>query len=198
MAKMLQAETDPNFSDFDWTDFFQSSVMRVWRELIDLKQAFFCKRKIEIVHTAGGIFNLPDDFYEILWVEDPDGVAYYSRSLSKEREEGKVGWTLNEKTLVLVNETTIPSSLFIDYRYYPKEMGDWSSTSNNGDDPEADTTYELNYPLNNNRGLRLISNIIPVMAKVKDNSISESEFQLFLVEELKNFIPRYYVDMSQK
>jgi hypothetical protein len=167
--------------------------MRIWREILDLKQVYFCKRKEAVTHAGSGVYNLPEDFYELIWVQDPDSTPFYPVNIKKEREELKPGFVVNGQQLIIVNWETLPDNLYVDYRHFPKEFADWTG----GDDPE-ETTYELDYPLNNQRGLRLISNIIPVMAKVKDGSLTEAEFQANITQELVNFMPRYYADMTSK
>ncbi len=191
--KMLQAATDPLYSNIDWSDYFRSVVMRIWREILDLDQTYFCRRKFEIQHVSGGVYSLPDDFHELLWVQETNGEPFYPVNLKKEREGGRTGWLLNEGSLIIVNIDTYPTSLLIDYRRHPKDFSDWTG----GDDPE-EAAYELDYPLNNNRGLVLISNMIPVVAKVKDGSITDAEFQTFFAQELANFMPRFFADMTNK
>ncbi|MDD2998941.1 MAG: hypothetical protein PHV05_07740 [Candidatus Riflebacteria bacterium] len=191
--KMLQGSTDPLWSNVDWSDIFQSAVMRVWSEILDLDQAFFCERKVEISHAGEGVYNLPSDFYELLRVQEASGAGFYKVSLKDEREKLKPGWVINNGKLLIVNWTPLPSSVFIDYRRYPKEFPDWTGV----DDPE-NALYELDHPFNNQRGLRLFSSIIPILAKVKDESLTETEFQVFLLDEIKNFDPRFVSDMSSK
>lgn len=191
--KMLQGETDPLYSNIDWSDYFHSAIMRVWRELLDLNQTYFCKRKFEIQHVADGTYSLPSDFHELLWVQEISGEPFYSVSLKQERELGKTGWLINEGFLLIVNIDTYPASLLIDYRRYPKDFPAWDGK----DDPE-ESPYELDYPMNNDRGLVLVSNMIPVMAKVKDGSITDAEFQTFFNQELANFMPRFFADMTNK
>jgi hypothetical protein len=196
-AKMLQASTDSMYSKEDWSDFFQSSVMRIWHQLMDLKQSFFCKRKHEIAHIGNGFFQLPDDYFEPIWVAEANGEAFYEVGIRKEREDLRAGYVINTDKLIIVNWSDFPDSLFLDYRHYPKEFPDWDPALDNGNDPEIDSTYELDYPLNNQRGLRIISNMIPMMAKVKDGSVTDAEFQLFFNEELRNFMPRFFTHLTK-
>lgn len=191
-TKFLQASTDPMFSREDWSDFFQSAVMRIWHELMDLKQEFFCRRKEPIIHLGDGIYQLPADFYEPIWVQESGGEAFYPVGIRKEREDLKVGYLINNDKLIIVNWPDLADSLLLDYRHYPKEIPDWSGA----DDPE-EAEYELDYPLNNQRGQRIISNMIPMMAKIKDGSVTDAEFELFFNEELRNFMPRFFTHLHK-
>jgi hypothetical protein len=166
--------------------------MRIWHELMDLKQNYFCKRQAPISHIGNGIYQLPDDFFEPIWVEESNGSAFYPVGIKKEREDLKTGYVINNDTLIVVNWPDNEDTLYLDYRHYPKEMPDWAG----GDDPEEEA-YEPDYPLNNQRGLRIISNMIPMIAKVKDGSVTEAEFHLFFNEELRNFMPRFFTHLNK-
>mgnify|MGYP000201798808 CR=1 FL=1 len=181
-ARILNGATDPMWSSQEWGDLFQDALDRVWHELLLCGEDFFVTRRATVPHVGSGVYTLPSDFFALLWVEEPNGSPVYNvGSYHLERVELKCGYRLNGQSLLLVNwdSADYPTSLVIDYQTTPKEMDDWDGTddptTDNGTPPAPITTYEPDWPLNTQRGGRLLAKIMSHLAKAKDRTMTPEE-----------------------
>ena len=126
-GRILQGTVDPLFSNQEWGDYYRDAIDRVWAALLGEGEDFFVKRKISIPHAGSGLYTLPTDFFNLLWVQESSGAPIYpSGTLHRERTKLRIGFRLVGANLVLVNwEESFPESLVIDYQYLPGEIPDY-------------------------------------------------------------------------
>lgn len=195
-ARILQGADDPLWSAQEWGDIFQEALDRVWHELLLCNEDFFVVRKQAITHVSAGLYTLPSDFFGLIWCEESDGSPIYPvGSLYRERVDLRVGFRLLGSSLQLVNwdSSTYPTTLYIDYQQTPKEMADWAGTADPttaGTPPAAITTYEPDWPLNTQRGARLLAKIMAHIAKAKDRTMTPEEDAL-VSAAVDDFVSHY-------
>ena len=126
-GRNLQGTVDPLISTQEWGDYYQDAIDRVWQALLGEGVDFFVKRKFVIPHTSNGVYTLPEDFFNLLWVQEPGGAPVYTvGTIERERTALRVGFRLLGKNLLLVNwQGDFPATLEIDYQFRPKELPDY-------------------------------------------------------------------------
>lgn len=175
---ILQGNVDPLWSSTEKDFYFHEAVDLVHSALVEADLDLFVTRGAVIASNGDGSYDLPADCYAVKWVEDSEGV-YRPVDHYSEKEIEQIGYSLVDETLILVNvsESDWPATLTIDYIREPKEIPEWDGTP----DPEtieddADfLDYQPDYPMNTARGARCLARVIQILAKTKDDSVSEAE-----------------------
>jgi hypothetical protein len=178
------AAADQFWTDEHWGDYFQTACEMVQGELVDNEQNYFMS-EATLTPSSPGVFALPSDFHALLWLKETDSDQnIYEADILQEEEQVKEGFTIENDNIRLTNFQTEPTSLTLKYYHSPKEIGDWDGT-----DDTNDAAHTPDSPLNSASGARLLSEIIVMLARAKDESMTPDQ-QAVASSMIDNFVQR--------
>lgn len=164
-----RAATDQLWTAAEWGDYWQDAIELVATSIIEADLPFYVVEDYTLtLDPVTQLYPLPADFQAMLWVEDEEDPIYPIDSLQDAKEDEQVGWMIVNNALKIFNFDSLPANLSIAYRKHPTEFTDWTGVA---DDP----TVEPEAPLNTPRGARLLAKLIAVMAKAKDEALTEED-----------------------
>lgn len=164
-----RAATDTLWTFAEWGDYWQDAIELVATSIIEADLPFYVVEDYTLtLDPVTQTYLLPADFQAMLWVEDAEDPIYPIESMQEAKEEDRAGWMIINSALKIFNFDVLPATLTISYRKHPTEFDDWNGAA------DAPTT-EPEAPLNTPRGARLLAKIIAVMAKAKDEALTEED-----------------------
>lgn len=173
---IMQGDIDPLWSNAEWSLFFDEAVDIIHEALVDSESGYFEVRDFFIEPDEDGLgYTLPDDFYSMIYVRDPEGkLEHLDRN--EEHEYKTAGYIIVDNRIYLRNIEKVPyRPLTIDYYRLPKEMPLYeggsdlgNSVSNNPEDFIPDP------PLDTERGAKVLARILQYLAQNKDGTMTEA------------------------
>lgn len=171
---IMQGDIDPLWSNEEWSMFFDEAVDIVHEALVDSETGFYEVRDYVIEPDENGKYQLPEDFYSMIFVRDSMGRLEHL-SVDIERNYGTTGYIILGDVLEIRNADSRLTPIYIDYYKLPKSMpiyeggsDEGNSVSNNPDDFVPDP------PLNTLRGAKVLARILQYLAQNKDGTMTES------------------------
>ena len=171
---IMQGDIDPLWSNEEWSMFFDEAVDLVHEALVDSETGFYEVRDYVIEPDENGKYQLPEDFYSMIFVRDSMGRLEHL-SIDVERNYGTTGYIILGDVLEIRNADSRLTPIYIDYYKLPKSMpiyeggsDEGNSVSNNPDDFVPDP------PLNTLRGAKVLARILQYLAQNKDGTMTET------------------------
>ena len=171
---IMQGDIDPLWSNEEWSMFFDEAVDIVHEALVDSETGFYEVRDYVIEPDENGKYQLPEDFYSMIFVRDSMGRLEHL-SVDVERNYGTTGYIILGDVLEIRNADSRLTPIYIDYYKLPKSMpiyeggsDEGNSVSNNPDDFVPDP------PLNTLRGAKVLARILQYLAQNKDGTMTET------------------------
>ena len=137
---IMQGDIDPLWSNEEWSMFFDEAVDIVHEALVDSETGFYEVRDYVIEPDENGKYQLPEDFYSMIFVRDSMGRLEHL-SVDVERNYGTTGYIILGDVLEIRNADSRLTPIYIDYYKLPKSMpiyeggsDEGNSVSNNPDD----------------------------------------------------------------
>lgn len=169
--KIVQGASDGFWINEEWNDYFHVACEMLHREIVDSGLGYFVVSGTTLTKgTTDDLYALPSDFFALRWLRDADG-AIYERNPMEEYEDELGGYTIENGSIRLVNYDDPPATLTLDYYRTIKEIGDWDGS----DDSTSGTTYSQYAPLDTASAARVLSEIICVLAKAKDEALTPDQ-----------------------
>lgn len=171
---IMQGDIDPLWSNEEWSMFFDEAVDLVHEALVDSETGFYEVRDYVIEPDENGKYQLPEDFYSMIYVRDSIGRLEHL-SMDEERKHGTTGYIILGDILEIRNADSRLTPIYIDYYKLPKSMpvyeggsDEGNSVSNNPDD------FVPGPPLDTLRGAKVLARILQYLAQNKDGTMTET------------------------
>ncbi|MBP5468380.1 MAG: hypothetical protein J6Z11_03960 [Candidatus Riflebacteria bacterium] len=171
---IMQGDIDPLWSNAEWSLFFDEAVDLVHEALVDSETGYFEVRDYMIEPDEEGKFQLPEDFYSMIYARDSLGKLEHL-TIDEERNNGTTGYIILGDRLEIRNADSRLTPVYIDYYRLPKTMplyeggsDEGNSVSNNIEDFIPDP------PLDTERGAKVLARILQYLAQNKDGTMTEA------------------------
>ena len=171
---IMQGDIDPLWSDAEWSLFFDEAVDLIHEALVDSETGFYEVRDYKIEPDEEGIYQLPEDFYSMIYVRDSMGRLEHL-TIDEEHNYGTTGYIIIGNSLEIRNADSRLTPIYIDYYKLPKSMplyeggsDEGNSVSNNPGDFIPDP------PLDTDRGAKVIARVLQYLAQNKDGTMTEA------------------------
>lgn len=195
-GRVVQGSEDSFWTPAEWNDYFHDAIDNIHAAICDADLPYYITKNVTVTKNSSDAYPLPEDCFAVRSVRevDTDEPIYkigHEDEYADEREE--TGFQIVDDTLVLLGFATLPDTLKINYRRFPKDMGDVTVSTEDATvivaDPDGDEDFVPDRPLHNNRGARIICDIMVILSQAKDESLVTDQVSL-MQAKISNFVDR--------